>query len=350
MRPGPVAGAMAKAIPLTVLLLALPLASLPMGNASDVSDNLLANASFELDADGDGVPDGWTIASDGTFVARVAGAAQEGTFAVALSRPAADVGRGSIVSDVIAVEPGATYRLTGWFAGNGAAHFGVTFGAPGSVPDVSIRTPISAAAAPWRNVSAEFIVPYGVTEARVAVYDGGVTASLIDHLSLVRLAGTGNVVPGHSFETGSYAGRPDFWTLDCDEGSFSWFTSGAPHGARSLGLAPAPRAHCAKATSVWAAVEGGQSYELSAAHYIVAGSSRFGVRMLAAEDDVNALPLAEAILTVTAPVRAWGTDSFVFCVPEGAAKAQLFIEAPAAGQNINWDNVSLKPAGPCAAE
>lgn len=342
---------MAKAIPLSVLLLALPFAGIPIGHAVDAPANLIENPGFELDADGDGIPDGWTLAgSDGTLVSRVPGAAQEGTFALALARPSVDLPGGSATSSAIAVQPGATYRLFGWFAGNGAAHFGVTFGEAGSAPAVSVRAPLSAAASPWRNVSAEFVVPYGVTEARVAVYDGGATASLVDNLTLVQVAGTGNVVPGGSFETGSYAGRPDFWTIDCDNGSFTWFANGAPHGARSLGFAPAPRAHCTGATGAWAAVEGGQAYELSASHLVLSGSASFGVRMLAAADDEGAFPLVETSSAVSGPLRAWSKSSVTFCAPEGAAKAQVFVTAPATAQNLAWDNLSLKAVGPCTTE
>ena len=335
---------MAKAIAVTLLTsLLLPFA-IPTGGAQDQPSNLLVNGSFELDADGDHRPDGWTlVAPDGTLAARVPGPAKDGTYFLEVVRPHGTFGPVSALSTAIAVEPGATYRLAGSALGNGAAHVTLSFAGSGG-NDVSVRAPNSPNG--WRDFSFDFTVPYGLTEVRVGILDAGISAVGLDNLTFVRVA-SDNVLPAASFESGSLNNRPDLWTISCADGSWTWYGVGS-HGTKSLLFSPQPFAACSRATSSFAVVEGGQAYTLSADHQIFKGTGTLGFEVCEAADAACADPLTSVSQSVSAPTGKWSRANVTVCVPEGAVKARAWVTSPgSAAQSIQWDNMTLTPAGPC---
>jgi glucose/arabinose dehydrogenase len=129
--------------------------------------NLLKNAGFELDANGDGKPDNWTPAAQ---VSRSNAGVHGGSYAI---RHTAQLEASYAVGQAVNVTAGRTYRFSGWVNIPSTTDTSFTFAINIRWRDAAnaiIKTsPVRSFTAPtgWANASANVLAPTGAVSASV---------------------------------------------------------------------------------------------------------------------------------------------------------------------------------------
>ncbi|MEM9132633.1 MAG: hypothetical protein AAGE88_09845 [Actinomycetota bacterium] len=143
-----------------------------------VHPDLTGNASFEIDADGDNTPDGWTLPGSGA-VTRTTGAAFEGTHGLQATSTTA---KSSSIRTGLFPAARSAYVLSGWFnlvdAGtNASAQLEVTwYDSSGSAISTSRSDTLTTASGTWVGLEKRIVAPNGTAQARVRakiITDGG---------------------------------------------------------------------------------------------------------------------------------------------------------------------------------
>jgi Concanavalin A-like lectin/glucanases superfamily len=131
-----------------------------------ISPNLLANPGFELDADGNGRPDGWTV---GKRVTRSGDVVRSGQYAARLTPPPVSFRIGQTVESV---SGGTTYRVGAWIRPSGTPASRLRVGIEVRWLDAAnqtIRTdrvPLAISAGPgWTHVGGDLVAPGTATRA-----------------------------------------------------------------------------------------------------------------------------------------------------------------------------------------
>jgi hypothetical protein len=169
----------------------LPIALEGLARAGACED-VLSNGSFEVDADGDGLPDGWSVAPGNGAVSDAAPDALEGLRAVQLS--GAPDGVPPVLRQSITVAPGATTAELWLWARGSAPDTGVRLAVWSTVPlgQTVARAPllVTQAAVPepvWVRLAFRLpLPPTGATDMDLAPWSstGAATMVAVDALQL----------------------------------------------------------------------------------------------------------------------------------------------------------------------
>jgi peptidoglycan/xylan/chitin deacetylase (PgdA/CDA1 family) len=138
------------------------------------------NASLEIDANSNGVPDCWQTSGSGTntFAFSRVTDAHTGSFAEKLDITAYTSGGRRMIPTLetvpgtcaIPVVPGLTYTLTAWVKGTGTIRMTAFYGVNGVWPSTNVNGPTSAAPATWTQLSwTTAAVPAGTTHISFGV-------------------------------------------------------------------------------------------------------------------------------------------------------------------------------------
>lgn len=341
-------------VALLLLAAGAPLAPSPASASS--SSNLLSNGSFEVDADVDGVPDGWSLLPGlDHAVALSMGSAQEGARAVEIG-DALEEGNAGLRSGAVAVAPGERLRVSGWFltvatspVAKRPTTLGVEYARAGSplpaAPDVSDAATRTTS---WSFREFTFLVPADVHEVRVRVDTRGPSVVRVDNVALERVPAGPDPILNPSFELGAHGGRPDQWGLTCAESDKLWGTM-AMNGVRSLRLDIVVWPTCPGAVS--------EPFVLEPGGYVLRADRHFGTANRiatlrvevydAATSRGSGAPLATASRDVLGGVPAWVGESLPFCAPAGTAKAHVLLPTPTPSGQVHWDNLRLERVGSC---
>jgi hypothetical protein len=155
-------------------------------SAPPPSSNLLSNASFEADADANGIPDAW--GTNAKFTRSSAIAARDGSF---VGRHLATNDSGYVVFQQVAASAGVTYDFSGW------ANVPTTSDAftmnirlrwmnGGSTISTTTIDSVTASTGGWSAVSGSRTAPAGTTAVRVMMAIQSLNATVyVDDFSLV---------------------------------------------------------------------------------------------------------------------------------------------------------------------
>lgn len=166
----------------------------PTATSARGQAGLLANSSFEQDADGNGIPDQWYVPPWlSSLVARDGSDAHEGGHSLRL---ASTGGQNVTVRQDVPATSGATYALSAWVRvreSNGPFNVALqavplnTWG--GTLPTQTVGPAITGVTTDWVPVSGTVTLPSNATQVRVQIAATSLTATvLVDQLSLARLS------------------------------------------------------------------------------------------------------------------------------------------------------------------
>lgn len=320
---------MRHALVLMLPLLLAPLTLAPPPSARATATNLLVNPGFELDADLNGVPDGWSPGPGGSL-ARVAVAVHDGDHSTAYVR-----GNGPLAATPIAVSPGQRYEVGGWLHGPDAMALAVHFQGPAAPANLTLTWPAGTG---WREVSFEVVVPHGASSLTLAVAPLVARSAILDDMRVIQLPDLGERVMNGRFLIGRSV-LPDGWNATCTGGAASWTSSvgGDRHLAHAATLGHACITH---ATS-YPATQGGRKYNLTFDHHR-ANDAVVDLRFYGPSPAY----LAQHDVSLPGAGAAWATSSTEWCAPTGTTHAWIRIYSHGPGTTL-WDNVSLRDVGSC---
>ena len=159
-----------------------------------LSGNAIANASFEIDGNADGLPDSWVVPSWATSsVSRNGGSSHEGMFSMLFQ---STTGPSFTVYQDIQAKAGATYNFSGWVFipySSGSFSFSLNILALNSnnstLSTTDLCQPFSGTTDGWIHVSKSVVMPANTIKARLQLKATNLRATIyIDDLSLVDAA------------------------------------------------------------------------------------------------------------------------------------------------------------------
>ena len=301
----------------------------------DFSGVLLANPSFEQDADTNGLPDGWTATAP---AASTAGPGFTGPHALQLGAHATPY---VVYQAVPGLQPGVTYDLGAWVnspATTGSVLFAVQWrNAAHQVLGTQGIGQVTAPTSGWQPLSRSLVAPAGTAYAVVVLLAQGLDSPvLVDDVTL-RL---GNLVRNGGFEWGTTpAGTPQQWVAD----SHASVSSAAAHsGSAGLQLSATDDV----TTVAWqpVAVQGGVPYHVSAWLNIPSTPDAFEVRLAVQWRDASNTVLAtSSIPDVTWATGGWQEARTTLAAPAGAAYAVVALVATELNATVYVDDVVVRP-------
>lgn len=337
-----------------VLAVIAALASLPaVSEAAGTWTNVLPNASFETDADGDSVPDGWIVQTSGTaFAGLVDDSSQHGRKALRIVDPS-PLATFSLRSPPVPVTPGHEVRATLWIRDDSRPNPPLTATLPPGVPDPQLAgqpafelrfltaagSTIEVLGMDWVNLTRGWnqavIVapaPHDATQARVYLRGAleHVRVWTIDNAT-IETGGveTGTLVANGNLDAGRPPRMPFAWQAACTGGATA--THEEVSFQRGHVRLQAPSGRCELL-----------SHEIPAgprACYELAGSVRgeggaeWGIRFYAADD----LALSEPVWYSLAEDLAL---SGTVCAPGDAAFGRFFVRtADGTGSDLVVDDL-----------
>ena len=235
----------------------------------ETPENLVFNGNFELDADKDGVPDGWATAGNPKLKQVLSfgkGRAGGQCARLACAKLVEGVDTHVMLCQVgrVAVQKGKWYRLTFWAKQENIKTGCVTVGLrntkPWSVLGLEAMFQMQDGA-DWKKFSFTFMSPADCPEtSRLQLWHRATGTLLMDDVELIRVSGSGsrpgdliptegrkNLVPNSSFECGterwgSMFARRQSWGAGLDELIGEIDTTQAVHGKASMKIDLAPEA------------------------------------------------------------------------------------------------------------
>ena len=352
LRPARVRACHVGMIALSVMLAASDVRPAPSGE-------MLRNPGFELDQDGNGMPDGWQfLVQKGKPTYVFEAHADGGRVATVRSSGPDHVG---YWSQLLTLKPWMKrFRLTATTRTRGQARGNVSFSAYERTSQkwlaADYKLVVTEGQDEWRTDAAEFAVPEAAGCVRIALWanmgSGGPGDACFDEVRLTCLDAPperpgGNLVDNGDFETDEDAdGVPDGWDLSGHGGKSGTAVADgqAKAGRRCAGIrvgdegaglywrwVGVPSAWAVYRIAAWVRTEGDATASLSLAAYDSAGEKWLG---------------AAYGLGTTVGARTWQRRAGYFRAPAGTGrlKVALWANYQAAGAGTVWFDLHRRAA------
>lgn len=303
-----------------------------------IAPNLLANAGFEIDADGNTRPDGW---STDTRFTRDSTVTRTGSFA---GRHQAANNTGYTVFQRVSVVAGKAYAFDSW-VNIPATTDTFTFrlqvrwlnSTGGTISTSTVRSFTTATSGWVQAMNGRMITPAGAVTAEARMVVSSLNATVyVDDLAL-RPA---SLLLNGSFELDANAdGRPDSWTSNARfTRSADQVYSGAYAGRH---LATDNRNHTISQTV--SGLVAGNSYRLSGRVNIPATSDSFTLVLdVQWRDASNVVVGTTTVKTYTGPTSGWDLAQADLVAPAGATRAVVRMVVTNLSATIYVDEVAFE--------